>query len=140
MTSRLFLIPGLILLAACTTAAERPDPPGCRTVECVAIGESQQVLADFTVTPIAVLEDSRCPIEAECVWAGRIRLMARLDVGHESIEMELDSSKPLRINGGFLSVAEVAPDASFQWSPIETGDYRFGFTFAPDVMEQQSVE
>lgn len=137
MTSRLILVPGLIMLAACTTAAEQPEIPGCRTMECVAIGESQQVFADFRVTPLEVLEDSRCPIEADCIWEGQVRLRAQLDLGHESIEAELNSSKPMRINGGFLSVAEVAPEASVQWSPIEANDYRFGFSFAPDVMENQ---
>ncbi len=135
MISRLLLVPGLILLAACTTASEPREVPGCRTMECVATGEGQRLSADFSVTPLEVLEDSRCPIEAECVWAGRVRLKAQLDMGHESITVELSSGEPLRINGGMLNIAEIAPDMSSEWSPLEQGDYRFGFTFAPDIME-----
>ena len=135
MNSRHFLISGLFLIAACTTASRRPESAECRQTDCVAMGERQQVFAEFTVTPVEVLEDSRCPIEVECVWAGRVRLKTRIDIGHESLEMELDSSEPLRINGGFLSVAEVAPKAPTQSTPIKPEDYRFAFTFAPDVME-----
>ena len=123
------------LLPACSTAADSPDVPGCRVTECVAIGEAQQVWEDLIVTPLEVLEDSRCPIEAECVWEGRVRLNARLDMGHETISITLDSNEPIRINGGFLSIAEIAPDMSSAWSPIQPEDYRFGFSFAPDMMK-----
>jgi hypothetical protein len=125
----------LLLLPACSTAADSPDVPGCRVMECVAIGEAQQVWDDLIVTPLKVLEDSRCPIEAECVWEGRVRLSARLDMGHKTISVTLDSNEPMRINGGFLSIAEIAPDMSIAWSPIQTKDYQFGFSFAPDIME-----
>jgi len=138
MLSRLSLASALFVTAACTTAAERTEIPGCRAVDCVAIGEAQRVFTDFSVTPLAVLEDSRCPIEADCVWAGRVRVEAQLDLGHERITIELASSEPLRINGGFLSLAEVAPDASTQWDPLRPEDYRFGFAFAPDVMETRA--
>ena len=90
---------------------------------------------DLVVTPLEVLEDSRCPIEAECVWAGRVRVRSELQLGHEFIELELDSSSPQRINGGMLAITEIAPDASTQWSPIPPAAYRFGFSFAPDIME-----
>lgn len=126
----------LLLLPACSTAADSPDVPGCRVMECVAIGGVQQVWDGLTVTPLEILEDSRCPIEDECVWAGRVRLKAQLDMGHESISVTLDSSEPLRINGGFLSIAEIAPDMSSAWSPIQPEDYQFGFKFAPDILEK----
>ena len=105
-------------------------------MECVSIDEAQQVWEGLVVTPLEVLEDSRCPIEADCVWEGRVRLSAQLDMGHESISVTLDSGEPLRINGGFLSVAEIAPDMSTAWAPIQAEDYRFAFKFAPDIMEQ----
>lgn len=124
------------VLPACSTAAERPEIPGCRIMECVAIGEPQEVWDGLSVTPLEVLEDSRCPIEAECVWEGRVRVAATLDLGHESISATIDSGEPLRIHGGFLSIAEIAPDMSTQWSPIDQKEYRFGFKFAPDIMER----
>ena len=104
-------------------------------MECVGIGEPFHT-ANITVTPLEVLEDSRCPIEADCVWEGRVRLKTQLDLGHETIFVTLDSSNPLRINGGFLSIGEVAPDMSNAWSPLRPEDYHFGFSFAPDIMQE----
>ena len=139
---QLFIAPlALALLAplsGCMTAGTEPEIPGCRGMECVALGEAQELgpqPGDLIVTPRAVIEDSRCPIEADCVWAGRLRLKADVQLGHEVITVELATDEPLRINGGMLSIAEVAPDASVEWTPIPPEAYRFGFAFGPDIME-----
>ena len=138
MQTRLPLALCATALAACTTAAESPEIPGCSTMDCVGIGQSQEVFTEFSVTPLAVREDSRCPIEADCIWEGRVLLDAQLDLGHESITVALDSSERLRINGGFLSFGEIAPDPSTQWPELQSEDYRFGFLFAPDTMGENS--
>src|SRR3546814_10853741 len=40
---------------------------GCHTTKCVALGERQQVWRDLAVTPLEVIEDSRCPKDVQCV-------------------------------------------------------------------------
>jgi len=137
---QLFFSPLSLTLMAMLSGCVTPEPeiPGCRSKECVAIGSPQDIglqPGDLIITPLEVLEDSRCPIEAECIWAGRVRVKSKLQLGHELIDVELSTEKPLRINGGMLSIAEVAPEASTQRSPIPKEAYRFGFTFAPDIME-----
>jgi len=116
-------------LAGCATASA-PEIPGCRKGPCVHIGETQG-LGSLSVTPLAVLEDSRCPIEADCAWEGAFRINARLDLGHETITVELKAWEPFVINGGTLLLAEVAPDPSVQWPKLEAGDYHMRFTFEP---------
>ncbi|WFL76887.1 hypothetical protein P7228_12925 [Altererythrobacter arenosus] len=118
--------------AACATKSEEVAVPGCTEMACVAIGEAATLNELLVATPLEVLEDSRCPAEADCIWEGRVLLKTRLDLGHETITVQLDSGEPLRINGGYLRLAEVAPYASTQWSPIAPGHYRFGFAFTPD--------
>ena len=139
---RPMLVPAAIALsaalAACATAGTQENP-GCRTMECVAIGESQTAGA-IVVTPLEVIEDSRCPVDAQCVWAGRVRVTSQLQLGHEVITVELDSSQPLHIDAGMLSIAEIAPDASTKGSPISPKHYRFGFTFAPDIMDRPKTD
>lgn len=136
MHSRLLLVSCLVALAACALPPESTPENECGEEQCVAIGESQQVFADFAVTPLDLLEDSRCLVDAQCVWAGRVRLRAQLDLGHESIEAQIDSSEPMRINGGFLSMNLVLPEPRRRETPPDKGEYRFNFTFAPDVMGQ----
>ena len=136
ISSLLFLAFGC--LSGCATTDVEPAVIGCQTMECVAIGEPQEAgqhEGDLVVTPLAVLEDSRCPIEAECVWAGRLRLNAQLQLGHEIITVELDSGNPMKINGGTLRIAEIASESSVQLAPIQPSDYSFGFVFNPDAKQ-----
>lgn len=119
----------LLALAGCA-AAPAPEIPGCREGPCIQMGQSQ-TFGIMAVTPLEVLEDSRCPIEAECVWAGRFRIRARLDIGHETIETEIEAWQPLTINGGTLLLEEVAPDPSVQWPKLAPGDYSMRFSFTP---------
>ncbi len=67
-----------VLLSACavlpppdTTA---PLPGG----SAVALDQKVQV-GEVVVTPLAVVEDSRCPINTRCVWAGRLVVRTRID-------------------------------------------------------------
>jgi len=117
----------LALLSACATA-QTAEIPGCRQGPCVRIGEVQD-LGDIQVKPLAVLEDSRCPIEADCSWAGQLRLETELTLGHEVITVELTAWQGFTINGGTLTLAEVAPDPSVQWPDLRGQDYSFRFAF-----------
>ena len=117
-----------LLLASCATAAPPPAISGCREGPCIAIGDAQQ-FGIMRVTPLEVLADSRCPIDAQCVWAGELRVNTRLDIGYETITVELKAFEPFTINGGTLLLAEVAPDATAQSPGLEQRDYAFRFTF-----------
>lgn len=117
-----------LALAACAGATAPAEIPGCYEGPCIGIGQSQQ-FGIMRVTPEQVLADSRCPIEAECVWAGELKVKTRLDIGHETIWVDIRAWEPFTINGGTLLLAEVAPDASSQWLGLEARDYAFRFTF-----------
>lgn len=132
----------VLALAGCVSAADEAETERCGAMECVALGEAQQVGrwdGDLVVTPLQVLEDSRCPTGAQCVWAGRVRLSARLTTGTETIEAELTTERPHRINGGMLSIGEVVPSETAQGQAVPATRYRFGFLFAPDRMAPPSV-
>lgn len=80
------------LLALAVLALSAPSLAGCMAVPDapsvsstawpagtpVPLGQPV-VLRDLVVTPIAVVEDSRCPINARCVWAGRLIVQTRID-------------------------------------------------------------
>lgn len=42
------------------------------------LGQKVRV-GELTVTPIEVVEDSRCPTGVRCVWAGRLVVRTRID-------------------------------------------------------------
>jgi len=91
-------------------------------------GLNQRVYVDGPyVTPLAVVEDSRCPAGVHCVSAGRTKVMVRIDLGSRSEFRELCSDTPLQVADGTLSLVEVTPAAA---PGIEPGAYRFGMRFA----------
>jgi hypothetical protein len=109
---------------------------GCVTVPPVNEDGSTEVrlgqrvnLGGPKVTPLRVLEDSRCPMEARCVWAGRVRLEVRIELGSAATVRELASDKPLPVADGQLELLGVMPPTSTQRT-IAPQDYRFALKFS----------
>ena len=112
-----------VLLAGCVTVPTNED--GSVTAR---LGQTVNV-GGPRVTPLQVLEDSRCPMEARCVWAGRMRLSVRVTTGAVSSVREVASDKPLQVADGQLEIAGVMPPRSVR-GPIKLSDYRFSFKFS----------
>ena len=82
------------------------------------------------VRPVEVVEDSRCPVNVQCVWAGRVRLLAEIELrgGSEELRTTLTLGEPLHVADGALTLVAVAPQKR---AGTETGPriYRFTFDF-----------
>lgn len=114
-----------LALNACATAPLEPEGGIARAAL------NQRVYVDGPyVTPLKVLEDSRCPMNARCVWAGRVRLSVRIDLGSRSETREIASDAPIRVADGYLTLAEVQPDRMADDQAGSPRPYHFGFTFA----------
>lgn len=83
------------------------------------------------VTPLAVMEDSRCPVRTQCVWAGQVRILARIETAAGSQTAEMTSGKPVPVMNGLLELVETRPDRVAGAPPIASTDYTFGFRFTP---------
>ena len=122
------------LLAACAAPAaqSRPEPSAgpntahSRPLAIAALGERVYVDGP-AVTPLEVLEDSRCPEAVHCVWAGRFRLLATIHLGSGDHKRELELGKPVQIADGALELVEVNPGRGEKLT--SPADYRFGFRF-----------
>lgn len=96
-------------------------------------GIGQTVYVDGPkVTPLKLLEDSRCLAQVQCVWAGRVRIEARIDLGSRSETRELVLGQPTTVADGSLDLVEVYPEAKADRT-IFPEDYRFGFRFAGGI-------
>lgn len=78
----------------------------------------------LNVRPISLVEDSRCPIHVQCVWAGRVRILA--EIGREQREMTL--GEPVTIGDGRLTLVSVEP-AKVAGASVDARSYRFTFQF-----------
>ena len=113
----------VLLLAGCVTTRVNEDGSvDARLGQTVEVGGPR-------VTPLAVLEDSRCPMEARCVWVGRVRLSVRVTTGNGSAVREIASDKPLQVADGRLELSNVMPPRSTQRA-VRPTDYRFSFRFS----------
>lgn len=90
-----------LALAGC--AAGQLAAPG--TAE-ARLGEIAR-LGDLAVRPLAVIEDSRCPRDVTCVWAGRLRLGAAVG----GVPAELVLGEPFALpGGGTITLVAATPE------------------------------
>lgn len=112
-----------LMLAGCVTTPAASNDGIARA----RLGQTVRVDGP-RVTPLEVLSDSRCPMNARCVWAGEVKLRVRVHLGARSETLELTSGKPLHVADGSLELVEVQPDR-VAGKPLKPKDYRFGFRF-----------
>ncbi|GGD76728.1 hypothetical protein [Croceicoccus mobilis] len=95
-----------------------PAPDG----SAVALG--QPVSADTVVlTPMEVIEDSRCAAGTECVWQGRVVVTTRVDGAGWRETVNLIAGQDQSVRGVHVVLYEVAPTKGT--GEISASDYRF---------------
>lgn len=85
-------------------------------------------LGPLTATPLKLIEDSRCPAEVNCIWAGRIVLDARI-AGRGWRETRRLTLSETAISHGFRFALEDVEPIKRARKPISPAAYRFGFRF-----------
>lgn len=138
---RAFVFAALLLTACATAPAQTPDTSAlpqhiredlaqreealrAQGVVAAGLNQTADLGNGLRVRPLEVIEDSRCPQNARCVWAGRLRLRVNVD-GVGDREVTLDEGTTETPHGNFQLVA-VSPGP---WTdlPANTVPYRFGF-------------
>ncbi len=67
-------------LAACVAVPDAPQAGNSAWPEGTPVPLGQAVsVGDLAVTPVSVVEDSRCPKDVTCVWAGRLIARTQID-------------------------------------------------------------
>ncbi len=139
---RAFLIAAFLLTACAQTQAQPPANPNLpqhiredlaqreaalreQGVVAAAIGQTADLGGGLRVRPLEVLEDSRCPQNARCVWAGRLRLRVAVEGAGEH-ELTLAEAGLDTERGSFALVA-VTPGPWTDWPESQRPPYRFGF-------------
>ena len=112
----------MLALAACATPRL-----GAELAATAGLGGAAR-LGDVVVRPLAILEDSRCPRDVTCVWAGRLRLRAAISTVPGTSELVLGQRFDLP-GGGAITLVAAAPEP-WQRPPPGTDPRappRFGF-------------
>lgn len=115
------LILAFTALSACATV-----PPA---VASPAAGLGQVAYTNgLRIRPIAVVEDSRCPINVMCVWAGRLVVRAEVIGGSWKQVRDLELGQPQPIADGALMLVSAEPSKQ-AGAAIDPRAYRFTFDF-----------
>ena len=102
----IFSIAAALALSACATVPIAGSE--IRSDGLASFGQPTRVGA-LVVTPHTLVEDSRCPINARCVWAGRLVLKTRIDGAgwHETVDLTL--GQPVSTHGAGLALVSAEP-------------------------------
>jgi len=119
----IFSIAAAIALSACATV---PTVGSAIRSDGLAMLGQQSRVGALVVTPQAVIEDSRCPINARCVWAGRLVLKTRVAGAGWFETVNLILGEPYATRGAALALVSAEPGkmAGSQPSPAAS---LFGF-------------
>lgn len=121
-------LPALATLSALSACATVPQPETAGGYTYTRIGHEIRVDGP-RVMPLAVIEDSRCPENVRCVWAGRVRITARIITGRGPEKHEMTLGQPIQVADGALLLGDVQPGRKKNEAAVAPGDYRFGFRF-----------
>lgn len=98
----------------------------------LAVGETVVIdSADVEITFSAVTEDSRCPVDVTCVWAGRAVVALAVGTagsGASTVELEV-GGQPLEAHGLRLAATALEP-LPREGEEIRPEDYRLELSLA----------
>lgn len=97
----------------------------------VRIGETGKSSAGSKVeiTPMGVLEDSRCPTDVQCIQAGTVRLRANVLVASATSTVDFKLGEAVRVGGETITLSSVLPEKNTK-KPTTYADYKFTFKVA----------
>ena len=116
-------------LSACAQYEDRPliDGPVPQPQEiAVPLGQPVFVAPRLVATPMRVHEDSRCPVNARCAWAGRMILETRIDGPGWRETAYLTLGEPQWVRDRYVTLVSAEP-GTMAGQTTEPSAYRFGF-------------
>ena len=112
-----------LALGACATL---PAAAPVRDDGFARLGEATRV-GTLVVTPRSVVEDSRCPINARCIWAGRAVVRAQIDGAGWRETLNLTLGDRITTHGTTLGLTSVEPGKMAGAQPTLSQPMLFGF-------------
>lgn len=115
------------LTAACVIIPDTPRGNGDAASQGSAVAIGSPVWAgDAILTPLAIIEDTRCPADVQCFHGGELTVSTRIAATHWTQTAPLTLGDPYEVMGRtyVLATADPLPTAG---GDIPAGDYRFVF-------------
>ena len=120
-----FAILPALALAACAATTPPLQTTGTPTA---GLGQTANV-DSLLVTPIAIVEDSRCPADVQCIWAGRLVVKTEVRGGSWTKTLDLTLGVGSHIADGEITLENAAPEKNSK-TPVKPSEYRFTYSFS----------
>ncbi len=106
-----------------TTATTTPTTP--ETMFTIGLNKTGSGL-DVKITPLSIVEDSRCPSNVQCIQAGTVKVKALLVSGMGTSTEIFELGKPITTESETITLIEVTP-VKISTSSIILSQYQFTF-------------
>ena len=101
------------------------------------IGETVSALG-IIVTPVEIIEDSRCPSDVNCFQAGTVKLKTNLaTLGYTEAERIFTLNIPITTNLAIVTLVAVEPEAN---SKVKIKDADYIFHFEIQILPKETIE
>ena len=125
------MIPTIAISMALAACVSTPAPPIVFNGEATArLGETARI-GDVSIRPIEVVQDSRCPVDVQCVHAGVFHVRVEIRTAREARTEVMELRRGIALEDArSLRLTEVTPPrrAEPDQGPL---DYRMTFTLGP---------
>lgn len=117
-------------LTACAIIPDAPIVEGTPRAEGTPVALDQPVVVgDLVVTPKAIKEDSRCPANARCVWAGRLVVTTRIDGAGWRDTADITLGEMYGTHDRVIKLIDAEPTVMTN-GPVQKTDYRLTYAQA----------
>ncbi|GGD91803.1 hypothetical protein GCM10011515_09340 [Tsuneonella deserti] len=115
------------LLAGCVAVPNAPIVEGTPQPAGYAVPFDVPVhVGNLVLTPKKLVEDSRCPMNARCVWAGRVVVTTRIDGAGWRETKDLTLGESYGTHGEVFALVGVSPEKTTD-REIQPAEYRFTY-------------
>ena len=117
----------LLVLSACAIIPDTPRVGQDAAAQGTPVGIGESVwVRDAILTPIAIEEDSRCPVDATCAWQGRLTVTTRITATHWAQTAQMTLGEPYEIMGRVFVLTAATPEKRSE-ETIPADAYRFTY-------------
>jgi len=107
LLKRFLILTAMLIFGGLVTANAQSERLSVRLSQ-----EKPSVLGRFSVKFVSVLEDSRCPIRTNCVWAGNAKVKIQVSSKREAKDLEINTNlapRSIQYRGYNIKIVSLSP-------------------------------
>lgn len=98
------------------------------------------IINGVSITPIELISDSRCPVDAQCVWAGTVDVRVKIENGINVQESKISLGGSIKFLNVGVELKNVLPQP-YVGVPIKPENYYFEFNIvSADAIKDSNTE